>query len=417
MRAILTIVLSAPALAGQTWADDIRPLIEKRCGACHMQGAKMGDYEMNTYAQFMRGGNRGRPVIPGSPDESLSLQMIQGKADPTMPMDGTFLAAGDVETIRKWIASGAKGPAVDEAPARKAGTAPVLKPKRGGVSRAYGAAISEGLIAVAGYREVALVEAATKKRAAVLAGHADAVRNVTFSPDGKRLAAAGGVCATKGEVKIWDVGRRTETATITGHDDCIYGVAFSPDGRMLATSGYDKAIKLWDAETGKEIRTLKDHIDSVYAVAFTPDGKRLVSGAADRTVKIWEVATGKRLYTFSEATDGINSIAVDPTGKMVAAGGLDKSIRVWSMGDTGGELLHSLMAHEDTILRVAWSPDGKRIASAAADRSVKILSASDLTELAHTANLSDWVYGLQFSREGKLLVARMDGSLDLLDMR
>lgn len=412
-----TLIFVPAMLSAQTWADDIQPLMVKRCGACHAQGAKVGDYEMNTHAQFMRGGNRGRAVVPGSPDESLMFQMIQGKADPTMPMDGTFLSAGDIEMIRKWIAAGAKGPAQDVA-VKSAGAAPLLKPKKANAARTYGAAISGDLIALAGYREVKLVSASTRQPVASLAGHVDAVRNVAFSADGKLLAAAGGVCAKKGEVKIWDVAKRAELVTITGHEDCVYGIAFSPDGKVLATSSYDKMIKLWEVESGKEIRTLKDHIDSVYAVAFTPDGKRLVSGGADRTVKIWEVATGKRLYTFSEATDGINSIAVDPTGKMVAAGGLDKSIRIWSMGDTGGELLHSLMAHEDAILRVVWSPDGKTIVSSAADRSIKTLRASDLTELKLTANQSDWVYGLQFAQQGqKLLVARMDGTLDLLDMR
>lgn len=411
------LILVPVALSAQTWVDDIQPLMIKRCGSCHAQGAKIGDYEMNTYAQFVRGGNRGRAVIPGDPDESLMFQMIQGKADPTMPMDGTFLSAGDIEMIRKWIAAGAKGPAQD-VPMKSAGAAPVLKPKRANAGRTYGAAVFGDRIALAGYREVRLVSAATKQPVTNLAGHVDAVRNVTFSGDGRLLAAAGGVCGKNGEVKIWDVEKRTALVTITGHADCIYGLAFSPDGKMLATSSYDKLIKLWDVESGKEIRTLKDHIDSVYAVAFTPDGKRLVSGGADRTVKIWDWATGMRLYTFSEATDGINSIAIDPSGKMVAAGGLDKSVRVWSMGGTGGELLHSLMAHEDAILRVAWSPDGKTIVTSAADRSVKMLRASDLTELKLAANQSDWVYGLQFAQQGqKLLVARMDGSLDLLDMR
>ena len=130
------------------------------------------------------------------------------------------------------------------------------------------------------------------------------MRAIAFSRDGKRLAAAGGLPARKGEVKIWDVAAQTELATIAGHSDCIYAVAFSPDGAQLATASYDRLIKLWDVATGKEIRTLSDHIDAIYALAFTPDGKRLVTGAADRSVKVWDVATGERLYTLSESTDG-----------------------------------------------------------------------------------------------------------------
>ena len=93
---------------------------------------------------------------------------------------------------------------------------------------------------------------------------------MAFSPDGKLLAAAGGLPARNGEVKIWDVEKRLALRTIVGHADCIYAVEFAPDGKSLATASYDKLIKLWDVESGKEIRTLKDHIDAVYALAFTP---------------------------------------------------------------------------------------------------------------------------------------------------
>ena len=75
------------------------------------------------------------------------------------------------------------------------------------------------------------------------------------------------------------------------------------------------------------------------------------------------MATGERLYTLSEPLDGLNTIALDPTGNEVAAGGLDKTIRIWSLGDKGGTLVNSLIAHEDAILKLAWSPDGKLLAS------------------------------------------------------
>ena len=120
-----------------------------------------------------------------------------------------------------------------------------------------------GQIALGGYKEVRIVDAASSRVLATLPDHADAVRAVAFSRDGKLLAAAGGLPARKGEVKIWDVAARTVSATITGHSDCIYAAAFSPDGATLATASYDKLIKLWDVHSGKEIRTLRDHIDAV----------------------------------------------------------------------------------------------------------------------------------------------------------
>lgn len=271
-------------------------------------------------------------------------------------------------------------------------------------------------IALGGYKEVRLVDAA-RKPIATLEGHAEAVRALAFSRDGKRLAAAGGLPARKGEVKIWDVAARTVTVTIAGHADCIYAVAFSPDGTTIATAGYDKLIKLWDASTGQEIRTLKDHIDAIYALAFTPDGKRLVSGSADRGVKIWDAASGTRLYTLSEPSDGINAVAVSPDGSRVAAGGFDKTIRIWTLGEKEGKLEHTLIAHEDAILKLAWSSDGQYLASSAADRTVKLFHAADLTEIRAMANLPDWAYGLEFAPNSKSLAAAFfNGQVELYEV-
>jgi WD40 repeat protein len=264
---------------------------------------------------------------------------------------------------------------------------------------------ASAVIALGGYKEVRLVDAASHKLVATLPGHADAVRAVAFSRDGKLLAAAGGLPARRGEVKIWDVAARALSTTIAGHADCIYAAAFSPDGAMLATASYDKLIKLWDVHTAKEIRTLRDHIDAVYALAFTPDGARLVSGSADRSVKIWNVASGERLYTLSGPTDGINTIALSPDGTRVAAGGFDKTIRVWRLGEKEGTLENSLIAHEDTILKLAWSPDGALLASSAADRTIKVFRAADLTEVRTIANLPDWAFGLEFAPGGQQLAA------------
>jgi WD40 repeat protein len=270
-------------------------------------------------------------------------------------------------------------------------------------------------VALGTFREVRLADAVTGATAATLANEAEEVRAVAFSSDGKMLAAAGGLPGQSGEVKLWDVASRKETLTIKGHRDCIYAAVFSPDGKTLATSSYDKLIKIWDVATGREIRTLKDHIDAIYALAFTPNGKRLISASADRSVKVWDPASGERLYTMSESTDALNTLAIDPTGMFVAAGGLDKTIRIWSLGESGGTLVHSLIAHEDAILQLAWSPDGKTLLSTAADRSLKAFHAADLVDLKEFPRQPDWVLALQFSPDGKhFATGRYDGSFEIL---
>jgi hypothetical protein len=69
-----------------------------------------------------------------------------------------------------------------------------------------------------------------------------------------------------------------EVATLNGHAGAVLQVAFSPDGKLLATGSADKTVKLWDVRTGKLKKTLSGHGAEVGAVAFSPDGKILASG-------------------------------------------------------------------------------------------------------------------------------------------
>lgn len=401
------------SLRAQTYKQ-VAEILSANCQGCHNSTTKLGKLNLESYETLSQGGQSGQVIVPSHPEQSRLYQLITGQAQPAMPLTGKRLAEGEIAIIRQWIEAGAKPPKPGEVqPVTQSipNIKPRVTPKPEIAALAWrpdGKQIALGL-----YKEVRLTDA-TGKAEATLSGHVEEVRAVAFSRDGKLLAAAGGLPARSGEVKIWNAETRTELRTILGHTDCIYAVAFSPDGKLLATSSYDKLIKLWDVSTGKEVRTLKDHIDAIYALAFTPDGKRLVSGAADRSVKVWDVATGERLYTMSEPLDGLNTIALDPTGTKVAAGGLDKTIRIWELGENGATLLTSLIAHEDAILKLTWSPDGKVLASSSADKTIKLFRVPDLTEIKTYDHQPDWVQALEFAPNGKTLAAgRYDGSLEI----
>ncbi len=419
MRRLLAIsILSTPALFAAenapSFTQDVAPILRENCIGCHSKSVSMGSLDLGTFEGIMRGGMRGPCVVGGKSIESRLYLMAAGKVQPTMPLGGKTLAAGDLETIRKWIDAGAVATGVGEAAAAKSSnTIPNIAPRVPVKPAVFSLAWSSDgqMIATGGYKEIRLLDAQGKVTAK-LGGFQEAVRAVAFSKDGKLLIGAGGLPAQKGELKIWDVTSGKEIATALGHADAIYAAAFSPDGKWIATASYDKLIKIWDTASAKEVKTLKDHIDTIYSLVFTPDGSRLISGAADRSVKVWDIGTGTRLFTMSEPTDGINSIAIDPKGNMVAAAGQDKSIRLWSLGDKGATLLNSLIAHEDAILRIAWSHDGKYLLSTSADKVVKLFLVEGLKEIASYPGQSDWVNGLAFSSDdARFVAARFDGSI------
>ncbi len=121
----------------------------------------------------------------------------------------------------------------------------------------------------------------------ILGGHADPIRGVAFSPDGRLVASVGGltVYGRPGEIRIWDAGTGETIRAWSGHATCVNCVAFSRDGTRLATAGalHDRAgeVKIWDAATGVEVASLPDVGEPVWGLAFSPDGRRL-AGAVGR---------------------------------------------------------------------------------------------------------------------------------------
>lgn len=77
-----------------------------------------------------------------------------------------------------------------------------------------------------------------------------------------------------------------------GHTSAITQITYSPDGTRLATSGLDWKIKIWNsmADLSKQQAiTLMDFDSWVMGVRFSNDGKKLIGCSADKTVRVWDV--------------------------------------------------------------------------------------------------------------------------------
>lgn len=153
----------------------------------------------------------------------------------------------------------------------------------------------DGATLASGYWSVVtLWNMLTGQRLAVLEGFGRYVEGLSFSKDGKLLAAA----TDFGEVQIWDVGRRIRLQSVQIDGGHPSAPAFSPDGGLLAVGTYGTGtIWLIDVSTGKLIDQQKVSDLGCGSAAFSPDGRFLITPSTGGLIK-WPYDWGGTIRVF-----------------------------------------------------------------------------------------------------------------------
>jgi WD40 repeat protein len=191
--------------------------------------------------------------------------------------------------------------------------------------------------------DAVVYDAATRRQVLRIDG-GSVVTAVAFAPDGKRIA----VGTIDGKVGFLDpksgaaLGPRVDEGNAA-----VWQVAFSPDGRLLAVAvdpnGADGfyaqqrqgEVRLLDVASRRRVgRAIAPGAGSVLAVAFNRDGTLLATGSYRGRLDLWAVRSqahyGKPMKV---ADDGFLSVAFDAGGRLVAAGGGSGPVRVWRVED------------------------------------------------------------------------------------
>jgi hypothetical protein len=107
---------TATGAAAVDYARDVKPLIATACVQCHSSEKPKGGLRLDTAANAMKGGDSGNSIIPGAPDKSLFIQLLEGAHDdiPPMPYKRNPLTREQTALLKQWIKEGANAPANEQ---------------------------------------------------------------------------------------------------------------------------------------------------------------------------------------------------------------------------------------------------------------------------------------------------------------
>ncbi|MGC4044292.1 MAG: AAA-like domain-containing protein [Armatimonas sp.] len=262
----------------------------------------------------------------------------------------------------------------------------------------------------------------------------EGVRAISFSHDGKSIAAGGGHgwIRVEAPTKLLDPPRlvlpRRTNGKGEGHasDKDILATSFSKDNTRLMTVDTTGTILTWDTKTWREKGRVETGLECITA-EFSPDGESLAlgvrtrlaargegemrlfrflgftpyqsaqiplprfptavtfskdaslvaTGDGDGQVIIWDTATKKRKWSFLADERGVKSLAFAPNASNLAMGGESGEITLWELPKDGTSPERTrLVRYANAVSSLRFTPSGGELLAAVSDGSWRQIPVS-----------------------------------------
>lgn len=145
--------------------------------------------------------------------------------------------------------------------------------------------------------------------------------DITFSPDGKRLAVATG----RG-VYLYD-GTTFEQNGFIDVNDSVSAIAFSPDGVTLAVA-VDGKVSLWNVQSGQSLSNLEDGMVYIFKLVYGQGGFVAAiggdcqgCGSPVEAMILWDAKTGRQIFSQHNIFYYTEAVAFTADGKQLVFGG------------------------------------------------------------------------------------------------
>src|SRR5262245_10034761 len=108
-RIAIVVVVSFACLANAappSFDKDVNPLLQAKCVKCHGEKTRKADLDLSTSSGILKGGESGPAIVADKPEKSPLYEKVHAGEMP--PKKDDRLSEAQIETLRQWIANGAK---------------------------------------------------------------------------------------------------------------------------------------------------------------------------------------------------------------------------------------------------------------------------------------------------------------------
>ena len=274
-------------------------------------------------------------------------------------------------------------------------------------------------LAVATTTGIWIYDSYTGKQINRFEGHMGGANAISYSQDGRLLAAAHQDLT----IRLWEPTSKVDKKPIPalrGHKGEIHGLTFSSDYKssMLASASADKTIRLWNPHAvidDEKLIAILPYKDSVQCVAFSSDSRILAGGSDDGIIQVWDAGTGDQIHKFEEHTDSVQAVHFSHDRTKLVSASLDGTSILWNLVGKGGKL-HSPIQHNASVYAAKFSPDGNTFATGSADKLIRLWDTNTAKQTRTFMGHKDSVRRFDFSPDGSTLVSGSpDGKIIVWD--
>lgn len=255
----------------------------------------------------------------------------------------------------------------------------------------------------------------------ILRGHADVVRDVAWSHDGKQLASI-----STDSIKLWDWPARTNPALLPAK--FVFEVRWTPDGKSVVT-GSDR-VEVWQRDTlslQSSFKIGEGALESGWSPAVSwSHSAGTLAARRDGKLVLLDARTGELRAEILHNCDRMRSLALNHDGTRLATSTYRQKTadqeehgEICLYDTATGRRVWQQKLHGDRAGGLAWSPDGRRIACSGWT-GVEIVKAEDGQSLARNdgAYSMAWVHDMSWSPDGeRLVLGHLNHTLRIIDAR